>query len=67
MREMMDSGRMLSRIFMASESSVSTPFTMDCTQVASDLTLRWALIRASSSPRFTGLLQTHTRTGQIQL
>ena len=57
MREMMDSGRMLSRIFMASLSSVSTPFTMDCTQVASVFTLSCALMRASSSALFTGLLR----------
>ncbi len=59
MREMMDSGRMLSRIFMASLSSVSTPFTMDCTQVASVFTLSCALMRASSSALFTGLLHHH--------
>lgn len=41
---------------MASESSVRTPFTMDCTQVASLFTLRWALIRASSSALLMGLL-----------
>ena len=64
MREMMDSGRMLSRIFMASLSSVSTPFTMDCTQVASFFTLRCALMRASSSPLFTGLLHAHTQDHQ---
>lgn len=42
---------------MASESSSSTPLTMDCTQVASALTLSWAEMRANSSPCFTGLLQ----------
>lgn len=52
---------------MASESSVSTPFTMDWTQVASDLTLRWALMRASSSPLFTGLLHTHKCIAKTQL
>lgn len=62
---MMDSGKMLSKIFMASESSVSTPFTMDCTQVASDLTLRWALIRANSSPLFTGLLRAYSYTDTL--
>lgn len=64
MREMMDSGRMLSRIFMASLSSVSTPFTMDCTQVASVFTLSCALMRASSSARFTGLLNHHRQKHQ---
>lgn len=56
MREMMGSGKMVCRMFMASESSSRTPFTMDCTQVASAFTLSWAEIRASSSPCFTGLL-----------
>ena len=64
MREMMDSGRMLSRIFMASLSSVSTPFTMDCTQVASVFTLSCALMRASSSALFTGLLRHHRQQHQ---
>ena len=59
---MMGSGKMVCRMFMASESSSRTPFTIDCTQVASAFTLSWAEIRASSSPCFTGLLYTHIPT-----
>lgn len=65
---MIGSGKMVCRMFMASESSSRTPFTMDCTQVASAFTLSWAEIRASSSPCFTGLLHartdTHAQVGQ---
>ena len=49
---------------MASESSSRTPFTMDCTQVASAFTLNWAEIRANSSFCFTGLLHDNTSHDQ---
>lgn len=57
MRAMMHSGRMLFRICMASVSSCRTPLTMLVTQVASSLTRRWVLMRASSSDLFNGFLQ----------
>ena len=61
---MMGSGRIVCRMFMASESSSRTPFTIDCTQVASAFTLSWAEIRANSSFCFTGLLHNKTSHGQ---
>ena len=52
----MHSGRMLFKICMASVSSCRTPLTMLVTQVASSLTRRWVLMRASSSDLFNGFL-----------
>lgn len=56
-REMIGSGRMDFRIFMASALCCMAPLLSALSQVLPSRTRRWALMRASSSACFIGFLQ----------